>query len=259
MQDFLEDVWVAQASLGWGFISYKDDVLWRDISVEVVDGSFDMPDLPEGVDLYFTPNLFSAPLRRQEYVLPSVWLYADLDGVDPHKVDDGLTPTVAWETSPHRYQAMWWLNNALDPDMHRTVNKQLTYKLGADRSGWHSTKVLRIPGTRNYKYPEQPQGRLLWDTLSQRSVSADRMRTAVTPDAPVAVSRDLPIAVQAKLLANVATGDRSKVLWRLEHQLLECGYTEEQVFWVLRRTVWNKWGTDDAKLKAEIKKAASNG
>lgn len=255
MQEFLEDVWISQPSPGWGFISVKDDVVWRDIPVEVIGGSFDMPELPEEVDLYFTPNLFSRALRRQEFVLPSSWLYADLDGVDPHVLPEGLTPSVAWETSPHRYQAMWWVRGQLEPEAHSSVNKQLTYRVGADRSGWHCTKVLRIPETTNYKYPSRPQGRMLWDSLRNVRIDPQQIKSRVRPVAPVAQSRELPLGVQMKLLAKVATGDRSKVLWRLEHQLLECGYTPDQVFWALRGTVWNKWGPDDDKLRAEIERA----
>ena len=32
----------------------------------------------------------------------------------------------------------------------------MTYTLGADKSGWDLTQVLRVPGTRNYKYPGGP-------------------------------------------------------------------------------------------------------
>lgn len=112
-------------------------------------------------DLYFTPNLFSRPRRRKELVLPSRWLYADLDQVDPHTIDDPQ-PTIAWESSPGRYQCLWLLDRALEPQQHSDTNKRLTYLVGADKGGWDLTQVLRIPGTFNHKYDEKPKVKLLW-------------------------------------------------------------------------------------------------
>jgi hypothetical protein len=164
--DFLVEVWSKQGQ-GFGFVSLRrTDLSWYDKALKVPDDfttDLELPDRDEG-DLYFTPNLFSRPRRRKELMLPSRWLYADLDTVDPIRieVDDWPRPTVAWESSPKRYQCLWLLDRKLTLAEHSQVNKQLTYAVGADKGGWDATQVLRLPGTLNHKYEGHPEVRLLW-------------------------------------------------------------------------------------------------
>jgi hypothetical protein len=94
--------------------------------------------------------------------MPSCWLYADLDAVEPIKSDAELSPTIAWESSPGRYQALWHIDKHLPEEQHIMVNRKLTYALGADKGGWDITQVLRVPGTINHKYAEKPKVKLLW-------------------------------------------------------------------------------------------------
>jgi hypothetical protein len=74
----------------------------------------------------------------------------------------------------------------------------------------------------------------------------------------VATSK-LPAGIRAKLKAKTANGDRSRVLWRLERQLLDMGYTEHQVFYLVKPTVWNKFAPDNDRLRQEISRAATRG
>lgn len=66
----------------------------------------------------------------------------------------------------------------------------------------------------------------------------------------------IPADVRTKLGAKAATGDRSKVLWRLELRLLECGLTTGEVVALLEGTVWNKFEDDRSRLWADVSKAA---
>jgi len=121
---------------------------------------------PEEGDVYFCPNFFKRPRRRKDLVLPSRWLYADLDTVVPLDDDSLLSPTIAWESSPGRYQALWQMDKWLDPEQHSDLNRRLTYKLGADKGGWDITQVLRVPGTLNHKYTDVPLVKLLWERIN---------------------------------------------------------------------------------------------
>jgi len=113
--------------------------------------------IPEGADIYFSILSFDGA-RRKENALPGNWLWADLDEVNPYEID--LQPTIAWQSSTGRYQALWELNEYVDSEVLEKVNQKLTYKIGADKGGWSVTKVLRIPGTNNYKYEDTPKVRL---------------------------------------------------------------------------------------------------
>src|SRR5688572_7807154 len=61
-------------------------------------------------DLYWCPSLFEVPKRQTEHAMDEHALWADLDVVDPHTLKGTqYEPTIAWETSPGRYQALWVL------------------------------------------------------------------------------------------------------------------------------------------------------
>jgi hypothetical protein len=67
----------------------------------------------------------------------------------------------------------------------------------------------------------------------------------------------IPRGIVAKLAAPRATGDRSKVLWRLSNALLEAGLSPGEVVVLLEKTVWNKFEADRGRLWADVNKAAS--
>ena len=58
-------------------------------------------------DVYWSTAIFEKPIRREDYAADEYALWADLDEADPSAIDDEYTPTVAWESSPGRYQALW--------------------------------------------------------------------------------------------------------------------------------------------------------
>ena len=87
-----------------------------------------------GDDQYFTPGVFSAPRRVSQHAIPVLWLWADFDPVDPREVGD-LTPTIAWETSPGRYQCVWETKYPReDTTDHGGLSHQLTHYLKTDPS-----------------------------------------------------------------------------------------------------------------------------
>ena len=117
-EDFLHDVWSYQP-IGYGFLCVRHtNTSWETRAVTDTDELL----VPEDVgDVYFTPNTFREPRRVRELMLPSRWLYADLDAVDPREFEERLHPTVAWETSPNRFQALW-LTQSLRPESHQKLN-----------------------------------------------------------------------------------------------------------------------------------------
>lgn len=265
---FLDKVWSVQGS-GFGFVAQRglDGWSWSDGPVRYPGEQLTLPEI-SSADVYFSPCLFSRPRRRNDAVQGSRWLYADLDSVDPAELKDGLRPTVAWESSPGRYQALWLLSQMLSPGTHQQVNKLLTYKLGADKSGWDSSQVLRLPGTVNHKYDEKPVVKLLWfDERTYRVKAPSGTREgipAVNGNAFVRVSLDdvhsraeergvkVPVFVRSKLKAKRAVGDRSKVLYRLEVELVKAGFEDDEVFSLLKDSVWNKF--DDVGLSNDIRR-----
>jgi hypothetical protein len=226
-------------------------------------------------DLYYSVAQFANRGRKIEDVLPSRWLWADLDEVHPSAgAALGLLPTIAVESSPGRYQALWRLSRKLRPAVLEKLNRGLTYALDADKGGWDLTQVLRIPGTRNYKYPDAPVVRALWLRevteeagcydhrevwrVVRGAVPDDELRGVVRPSLP-----RKPISRRAKALLRtpvdgVVEGERSARLWELECLLAEAGLGLEEIFELTVNSAWNKWrgmGTGKERLKGDIRKA----
>lgn len=162
--DFLGEVWNQQPA-GWCLIrtrSYDPDD-WTGYWAEKGDGegsgdeiAFDFmmeefeDGFPEDQDVYFAPAVFSERSARRECVLPSAWAFADLDYVHPS--DAVILPTVAWQTSPGKWQAMWLMNNLVERLELRSLNRAICQSSGADPGTWNENRILRVPGTTNMKH-----------------------------------------------------------------------------------------------------------
>jgi hypothetical protein len=234
--------------------------------------------LRDGESLYFSVCQFTERGRAYETALPSHWLWADLDEVDPAVGARalGLLPSLAWESSPGRWQALWRLRAACKPKLVEKVNAALTYALGADLGGWDLTQVLRLPGTRNYKYDSAPMVELAWyeealeyDVRYVWSVVEDYLPAgfggAVAGGSGVGGQRGaLPPRAAALLrvpASAVVEGERSSRLWELECVLAEGGWGEDAIYDVVWDCAWNKWATvrtGGERLRREIRKAIAH-
>jgi len=232
-------------------------------------------------DLYFTPCLFDIPRALKQHALPSRVLYADLDEVDPRSLE--IAPTLAWQTSKGRYQALWLLDRHVSPKAFESLNQRLTYATGADKGGWSSTKVLRVPGSRSTKY-ERPFRVKLVHLKRRRRYRLEEMRALLkdidtTPRAsgllPPAntlpdpketyAKRRKQIPVRGRQLLRtgslVAGEDRSARLWELQSLLVGAGLEPAEIYVLVQRSIWNKYKgqrREAVQLWSEISKAVAN-
>lgn len=235
---------------------------WKEyISDDVEEAISWLKDQPTGSDLYWCPTKFDRDKRQKQYVSGSKYLWADLDNLDPDDLDP--YPSVLWQSSPGRYQSLWKLDDTLPAKQAERLNRAMTYAVGADRSGWDLTQVLRVPGTKNYKYPRAPKGKLLH--MSDEELPSDldlddpQGATELSGSFRDALSRnlhDIPAKTRRELTAQVANrGKRSEVLWRLVHELTEAGIEPKDIESLVRGSVWNKYtGRRDElrRLRSEI-------
>ena len=238
-------------------------------------------------DVYWSTAIFEKPIRREDYAADEYALWADLDEADPSAIDDEYTPTVAWESSPGRYQALWLpkrgkaaapFNGASWPG---NENQKLTYHIGADPSGWDTVQLLRIPGWNNhkpsYKKPDgsYPKGKTLWTDgprygigdfkgLPELNVGNTQLTDALASDID-AVDRLKVIAnVRLKLNhraretlgAREAVGDKSDNLWYLTRCLADAGLSVAEIVAVVRETPWNKFRDRQDELRRLISEAS---
>lgn len=158
---FLHKVWSYQPH-GWGFLCVRrKDHGWVSLSVETLADGFREHMISGyvgyGHDVYFCPTTFKERHRRTENANHGRWLFADLDEAPIDNLP--LRPTLLWRTSRDRHQALWLLDQAVEPEELQDINRRLTFAIGAtlrgiggaDASGWDLTQLLRVPGTKNFK------------------------------------------------------------------------------------------------------------
>jgi hypothetical protein len=273
-EDFLEFIWGERK--GWVDLPAKVGQYWvpfymrwppnYNLLAGRIDGS-----IRDQEDLYYSVNMFRAKGRSEEDTLPGQWLWADLDEVQPGvAINLGLMPTIAVESSQGRYQALWKLARPLKTNQLLMVNRGLTYALDADKGGYDLTQVLRLPGTFNHKYPDQPYVRILWmrEDVVYDPNDVWKMVKSLVPkvelDGAVTASFERrPIPRKAKNLLRtkaeeVVEGERSDRLWELECLLVESGLEDPEIADLIWDTPWNKWrqlGTGRDRLTKDIRKA----
>lgn len=235
------------------------------------------------MDLYWCPSIFEYPQRKVENAMDEHALWADLDEADPRRIDSDYTPTVAWETSPGRFQALWILKNGFlqGASWPGRENQRLSYHIDADKSGWDTTQLLRIPGWNNYKPEYEKNGRpakgkLLWrqrgwyqpDDFQSLPVVEGALRTDQVTDAlEVEITKVDRHAVIARvklrlnqrardlLYARTPGAERSENLWYLIRCLADAGCTVAEIVSIARDTVWNKFEGRADELKRLITEA----
>lgn len=242
---------------GYVFLPFKDrgDDTWHETEAIPYRGSLPQLEEPPGkADQYFCPVVFSYPKRVKENALPTNLLWADLDPVDPNTCR--LKPSVAWESSPGRYQALWFLTEEIDPEEAANLSKRIAYADGGDKGGWDLTQVLRIPGTRNFKYESAPLVKILWAKSS--AYAPDEIRGAYpavdsqatqhqlewpqVDDATIQTAMAaLPQGYKKRLIQNTTGADRSLELQKLARDLIRFGVSPEITLHLLQRSTWNKF------------------
>jgi hypothetical protein len=110
----------------------------------------------EGSDIYWTPLVFGNDTsRKANNTKPEVGvLYVDMDRTDISYEDCFVIvpkPSFIWETSRNRWQAIWLLEDTIQISTQQEVNRRLAYHLKADTGAWDAARVLRVPGSVNYK------------------------------------------------------------------------------------------------------------
>lgn len=252
-----EDLWKSQPG-DFFFLATKSKAgKWTDHPIKRGDwGLIDelIEDHPQH-DIYMCPHGFTRGdpddrIRRQKdnSVDPHL-LYADLDEADPRKL--ALKPTIAIESSPGRYVGYW----VTDGPCSEELNRRLAYSFGADTSGWDRTQVLRVPGTRNFKYNPAPRVKVLWsDGPTYKASRLEKMLPADIPTAATSTDsssiRELYHKYETHLTrwarkelleGNPQTGKRSEILWKLQNELMEAGCSLDEMFQLLWVSPWNKF------------------
>jgi hypothetical protein len=226
---------------------------------------------PQHTDLFWAPAGFTGG-RKNIHQANTNLLWADLDGFTPYTLSERLrqvgwaTPNISWHTSPGNMQALWFIEPLESVERWADYNQWLTYRLGADRGGWHGSKLLRVPGSRNWKR-DGSYGRIdTWEirpTPLSLSFELPQREESKRGDIPVVVvpSRE----VWERALAEVDDAvyslvvsrdkDRSQAIWTRTRMLKGLGYSVGDIFTFLYFSPVNKWHNQPVRLMEDIQKA----
>lgn len=236
-------------------------------------------------NVWFGVNLFRRPERKRDYALPTRLVWADLDFCNPAEVTPA--PQCRIESSPQRFQALWRLQEKIDPLIAQAYSKRIAYAYadkGADKSGWDAEQLLRVPYTYNFKYDngaEVPEVKLLssFDALlplqvfeevtearpeekvDQAEPMPDILALPDTQNVLYAHRNELRRTAFAELYDEEPSSDWSGAMWRLINICLEAGMSTEEAFAVALSSKCNKYERDDRPisllwrevLKADLK------
>jgi len=211
--------------------------------------------------------LSSTPIRLVEPPgNASPWAWADFDEVDPRKLDP--KPTVLWQTSPGRYQGLYLLKRPVTGAEVEKINRRIAIATKSDPSGWDAGQVLRVPGSRNYKYEGAPKGKIIY-VNGPKYEPSDFARIELPDEAELDDLEELPFqktfeewrsvlpARAIQLLETppeqVRKGERSDQLWNL---IFELAYAKipENVIYTLAKGSFGTNSEADPMRKSEFER-----
>lgn len=222
------------------------------------------------VDVYYCPNLFKSDNFSKDNVLLCPSIYSDLDECSPEDVMP--PPSLAVETSPGRFQALWVIQEGMPPEVGEDMSKRMAYAYadrGADLSGWDLVQLLRVPGTFNMKYIDTNSGPVVVQRLNTRFAQyrngeidlpevaeTDSSKFPFPTELEPGTGRELMDRFRARLperafrrhdevpLPVNGQSTWSQNLFGLEMDCYEAGMTREQVYQVCLDAACNKFARD---------------
>lgn len=219
----------------------------------------------ETSDVYFTSHLFASGVSLKENVRPTRTIQADLDAADEYPIE----PSILVQTSPNRYQGYWLLKYDIESLALEMLSKRLTYNIdNSDHSGWTLGHRVRLPGTLNFKYNNGPHPVEVISASMKQYAPEDFELLPAIPQAVLtihdndfveqadsiklemgafellnSVRAKIPHTVYQDYINKTVSSDRSEALWSLMCSLFESGLERDQVFWLAKYSVNNKYDT----------------
>ena len=204
-------------------------------------------DLHDNTDWYWTPAVSNGGRKADQYPAQRV-LWVDCDKGYSKKTLKRLSPNFVWETSPGHLQAVWLMEEYIEPHEYCRDGLMglLAQCLGADPSGVDIGQLLRVPTTVHHKRKPY-RGRILKTYIEpiSRSNLLNKVYRECGFKAPTA----------ALMAREAPEGDRSKQLWRFAREAAEQDIDETLACKALRASKWNKWRDRDELLREDVAKA----
>ena len=124
-----------------------------------------------GYKCYFVPSVMKDKGRKKFNFKESNALWVDYDNPDQPLIipPDIPQPSFKVESSPGKWHLYWLLDQPATSLQVETSNKALAERLHGDMACWDSTRLLRVPGTQNFKYSTpKPVGLVIPNGVTRR-------------------------------------------------------------------------------------------
>lgn len=199
--------------------------------------------LRDKYDLYICFTPVKDGKRIKPNAQDSFVIAQDIDGAP---IPEDLTPSYYWQTSPGKYQGVWILDNAVNPQEHEIICRKLIKKYNFDPCGSDIVHFYRIPSTRNHKYAStfkvsglQGKGTVYRKRdIMKRLEDVDITTSVVTNNEPIEYKEfdleELLLDYSVKQeFYNILGSDRSEWAWNIESKMFINGASKEEVKFVL--------------------------
>lgn len=160
-------------------------------------------------EVYYAPALFKERFAQKEHFKSATCYWVEFDGNAPTELGEIPAPTLRIKSSQEGHEHWYWKSDTnLDIHTLETVNRALTYALGADVSGWDAGQILRPPCTTNHKR-QLPVG-----IISKSEQIYNKADFGALPEPPALLEVVLPDHLPA-VEDVIATTTFSDSLWTL--------------------------------------------
>jgi len=199
-----------------------------------------------GREVYQSAGLFTKWKRSKDTATDVTALWCDIDG---GHTPANCPPTALIATSPGRLQGRWRLTRAIPPREAEQLNRRLIQACDGDPAGWDTTKLLRVVGTPNNKYPDRPT--VLLSYVHDQAYTPEELDRLLPPltaapraahttddsedeDEPPVVGMDRALwqGKQPAIRKDTGAVDDSGTLWHIACDAEEHGATLPLIAWV---------------------------
>lgn len=212
-------------------------------------------------DVYCATTLYSEKQRITANATEGQAVYADADTCVPSNFRK--TPSISVETSPGRWHTYWLLDRLHTAAELSAISRKIStaHKEQGCDGGWIPTKLLRVPGTTNHKYPVPFKVMATYtgdlyslEELEEAYADVEIVNTVTVegrdlpdlpPNALLEATGKIPEHAWSLYAEPVKDGQSwSERMWKLQLELFREGLTPEEVFIIAKHAKCNKYGDE---------------
>jgi RepB DNA-primase N-terminal domain/Protein of unknown function (DUF3987) len=148
------------------FLKKGEDVRHKFLTAEEAANSGCLEQLQKanaaGWNIYVCMNPLKADRRIKENIAAVRTVYIDVDENGKAALDKVFQsslvpePNFVLQSSPDKFYFVWRVEPGLSASEQESLLKALVQQFGADPAATDATRVLRLPGFANHKYPDKP-------------------------------------------------------------------------------------------------------